>query len=98
MNIKGQGHPLTLVQGHLDSIFSNFFSLETSGLIEAKFYVEPPSDERNERLYKWSRPKARFMRMSLQSGIIDGNWLRGSVGYACFPNYFGRRLFPDVCG
>ena len=36
MNIKGQGHS--------DSTFSNFFSLETAGPIEAKFYVEPPWD------------------------------------------------------
>ena len=42
MNIKGQGHSLTLVQGHSDLTFSNFFYLETARLIEAKFYVEPP--------------------------------------------------------
>ena len=41
MNIKGQGHSLTLVQGHLDITFSNIFSLETAGPIEAKFHVEP---------------------------------------------------------
>ena len=29
MNMKGQGHLLTLDQGHSDSIFSNFFSWET---------------------------------------------------------------------
>ena len=29
MNIKGQGHLLTLVQGHSDSTFSNFFFLGT---------------------------------------------------------------------
>ena len=40
MNIKGQGHLLTLVQGHSDSTFSNFFSLETARLIEAKFHVD----------------------------------------------------------
>ena len=45
MNIKGQDHLLTLVQGHSDSSFSNFFSLETAGPIETKFYVEPPWDE-----------------------------------------------------
>ena len=45
MNIKGQGHFLTLVQGHSDSTFSNVFSLETAGPIEAKFHVEPPWDE-----------------------------------------------------
>ena len=45
MNIKGQGHSLTFVQGQSDSKFSNFFSLETPMPIEAKFYVEPPMDE-----------------------------------------------------
>ena len=44
MNIKGQGHSLTLVQGHSDSTFSNFISLETAGPIEAKFHVELPWD------------------------------------------------------
>ena len=45
MNIKGQGHSLTLVQGHSDPTYSSFFSLETARLIEAKFQVEPPWDE-----------------------------------------------------
>ena len=44
MNIKGQGYSLTLVQGHSDSTFSNFFLLETAWPIEAWFYVEPPWD------------------------------------------------------
>ena len=44
MNIKGQGLPLTLVQGHSDSTFSNFFSLETTWPIEAKFHMKPPWD------------------------------------------------------
>ena len=44
MNIKGQGHSLTLVQSHLDSTFLNSFSLETTRPIEAKFHVEPPRD------------------------------------------------------
>ena len=42
MNIKGQGHSLTFIQCHSDSTFSNFFSLETPGPIEAKFHAEPP--------------------------------------------------------
>ena len=42
MIIKDQGHSLTLVQGHSDSTFSNFFFLETAWPTEAKFYVEPP--------------------------------------------------------
>ena len=42
MNIKGKGYSLTLVQGHSDLSFSNFFFLETARPIEAKFYVEPP--------------------------------------------------------
>ena len=41
MNIKGQGHSLTL-----DRSFSNFFSLETARQIEAKFHVEPRWDGR----------------------------------------------------
>ena len=44
MNIKGQADSLTLVQGHSDSICSNFFSLETTRPIETKFHVEPPLD------------------------------------------------------
>ena len=45
MDIKGQGYSLTLVKGHSESTFSNFFFLETAWPIEAKFYVEPPWDE-----------------------------------------------------
>ena len=38
MNIKGQGHSLTLVQGHPDSIFSSFFFfLETARLMKPDF-------------------------------------------------------------
>ena len=49
MNIKGHGHSLTFVEGHSESTFSNFFSLETAKPIEAKFYVEPPWDERMKK-------------------------------------------------
>ena len=45
-NIKSQGHSLTLVQGHSDATFSNFFFLETAWPIEAKFYVVPSWDGR----------------------------------------------------
>ena len=44
MNIS-QGHSLTFVEGHSDSTFLNFFSLETARPIEAKFYMEPAQDE-----------------------------------------------------
>ena len=44
MNIKGQGHSLTFVQGHSDSTFSNFFSFETPRPIEDRFHMEPPWD------------------------------------------------------
>ena len=44
INIKGQGQSLTLVQGHSDSTFSNFFSLETTKSIKAKFFMEPSWD------------------------------------------------------
>ena len=48
MNISGQGHSVTLVQGHSDSTFPNFFSLEIAGPIAAKFHVEPPWDGRTK--------------------------------------------------
>ena len=44
MNIKCQGHSLTLVRGPSDSTVSNFFSLETTKPIETKFHVKPPWD------------------------------------------------------
>ena len=44
MNIKGQGHSLTLVQGHSDSTFAIFFSLKTAEPTEAKFHMKPPWD------------------------------------------------------
>ena len=44
MNIKSQGHSFTLIQGHSDSTFSNFFFLETTRPIEAKFHVDPQWD------------------------------------------------------
>ena len=55
MNIKGQGHSLTFVQGHSDWTFSNFFCSETARPIEAKFLMELPWDVRNENLFKCSR-------------------------------------------
>ena len=42
--MNGKGHSSTLVQGHSDSTFSNFFFLETAKPIEAKFHLEPPWD------------------------------------------------------
>ena len=36
---------MTFVEGHSDSTFSNFFSLETARPIEANIYVEPPWGE-----------------------------------------------------
>ena len=43
---KVQGHSLTLVQGHSDATYSDFYFLETAWPIEAKFHVEPLWDER----------------------------------------------------
>ena len=52
MTTHRQGHSLTFVQGHSDSTFSNIFSSETAGSIEAKFYMEPPWDVGNEKNFK----------------------------------------------
>ena len=54
MNIKGQGHSLTYIQGHSDSTFSNFFCSDNARPIEAKFHTEPPWDVGNEYLFKCS--------------------------------------------
>ena len=61
MNIKGQGHSLTLIQGHSDSTFSNFFFLETAWPIEAKFYVEHPWDG---GLKIWSNGLGQITKMA----------------------------------
>ena len=44
MSNIGQGHSLTLAQGHLHIKFRTDFFKETTGPIEAKFHVEPPWD------------------------------------------------------
>ena len=61
MNIKGQGHSLTLVQGYSDSTFSNFFFLETAWPIEAKFYVKPPWDGETK---VWSNGLGHMTKMA----------------------------------
>ena len=65
MNIKGQGHSLTLVQGHSDSIFSHFFSLETARPIETTFHMEPPLERGNEGLFKWSSHMNKMAAMPI---------------------------------
>ena len=42
MNIKDQGHSLTLVECRSDSTSSEFISLETAKPIKTKFHMEPP--------------------------------------------------------
>ena len=59
MNIKGQGHSLTFVQGHSDSTFSNFFpekkkKKKKSRLIEAKFHNLASMGYWDENLFKCS--------------------------------------------
>ena len=68
MNIKGQGYSLTLVQGHLDSSFSNFFFLQTALPTEATFYVEPPWDGGMIRLFKW--PPCPYMVKTLKNLLL----------------------------
>ena len=62
MNMKCQGHSLTLVQGHSDSRFSNCFFLETAWPIKAKFYVEPPWDSRTKI---WSNGPAHMTKLAV---------------------------------
>ena len=46
MNINGQGHSLTMVQGHSDSVFCKLRFLRKP--IDAKFHMEPPWDGRTK--------------------------------------------------
>ena len=46
MNIKGQGHSLTFVQGNSGSTFSNCFSSKNTRPIEAIFHMGPSWDGR----------------------------------------------------
>ena len=62
MNIKGQCHSLTLVQGHSGSTFLNFFFLETACLIEVKFHMEPPWDRGMKVCSKFSRSQDQYGR------------------------------------
>ena len=61
MNMKGQSNSLTLVQGHSDSTFSNFFFLETAWPIEAKLYVEPVWDGGTK---VWSKGLGHMTKMA----------------------------------
>ena len=44
MNVKCQGHSFTLAHCHSDSMFSNFFSLETARPIKPRFHIKPQWD------------------------------------------------------
>ena len=75
MNIKGQGHLLTLFKGHSDSTFSNVFSIEISGPIKAKFHVKPPWDEGTSLCsigpgHMTERPTCPFMEKTFK--ILSG--------------------------
>ena len=78
INIKGQGHSLTLVQSHSDSVFSNICFFEKPlWPIEAKFYVAPPSDgERkfDQTVYvTWPRwPPCPYMVKTWKKNIFSG--------------------------
>ena len=89
VTVKGQGHLLTLVQGHSDSTFSNFFSLETAWPIEVKFHVEPRWEDGE---WKWvqmiyvtwpRRPPCPYMVQTLKISLGWWPWnLICSIGYS----------------
>ena len=54
---------MIFIQGHSDSTFTNFFSLETAKPIEAKFHVEPPWDG----LWKWVQMVCHTNKMAAMS-------------------------------
>ena len=87
MNIKGQCHSLTFVQGHSDSI-SKLLCSDTARPIEAKFYIEPPWDVGNENLFRCSRSHAHIWWKTSKLFFLAeprGRWpwnLVYSIGYS----------------
>ena len=75
MNIKCQGHSLTLVQSHSDSTFSNFFSLETARPIEAKFHVDSPWDGANKVCSNGPGHKTKMAAMPIYGKNMKKNLL-----------------------
>ena len=78
MNISGQDHSLTLVQGHLDSTCSTFFSLETARPNEAKFHVDPPWDGGTKVCSNGPRHLSKMAAMPIYGKSIILNLLLGN--------------------
>ena len=99
MNIKGQDHSLTLVQCHSDSILSNFFSLETTKPIEAKFHMEPPLDGGKRRLVQmvqvtWPRcPPCPYMVKNFKSLLC---WNRQANDLETWYTASSTRVLPSL--
>ena len=112
MNVRCQGHSLTLVQGISDLTLSNPVSWETAKPTEAKFNVEPPCD-------RWRKvcSNGPGHKTSIAAISIHGNNLKNSyslepkwpmtlkVGrqhcvykyYHVCSNYYGKVKFGPLC-
>ena len=96
MNIKGQGHLLTLVQGHSDSTFSNFFSLETVRRIEAKFHVDHSWDGGTKicsvvQITRW--PPCPYMVKTLKKLLL---WNQKADDLESWYAALGTRVLPNL--
>ena len=68
MNIKGQGHSVTLVQSHSDSFLQTFF-LETAKPIEARIHVEPSRDGGTKIYSNGSGHMTKMAAMSIYNNV-----------------------------
>ena len=92
MNIKGQGHSLTLVQGHSDSTYSDFFSFEIARPIEAEFYVEPPWDW-GTKVYTNGSGHMTSMVKTLKNLFL---WNQKADDLECWYAALGSRVLPNL--
>ena len=79
MNIKGQGHSLTFVQGHSDPTFSSVFSSKTSRLIEAIFHMEPTWDGRMKVNTNGLCHMTKTAAMPIYAGEIPKEWSLANI-------------------
>ena len=98
MNIKSQGHLLTLVQGHSDSTLYNIFFLETARPIEAKFHVEPPWDDGTKDCSNGLGHMTNMAAMPIYSKTLTKNllWNQKADDLESWYAASGTRVLPSL--
>ena len=98
MNIKGQGHLLTLVQGHSDSAFLSFYSSETAWLIEDKFHLELSLDKRTKVYSNGPGHMTKMATMPIYGKNLNNLllWNRKADDLETWYTASGSRVLPNL--